>query len=241
MNSRKPITRNATFRARPGRGDQLADALLRAASLVAEAPGCELWLVNRDQAEPDTVRVSEMWSSREQCEAALDLPGVAENVAQVMEHTIGGAEIVDGEPLGGARMIRGLSGATAFSILDAPDLSQDTELLDRYELDRVVEARYVREYLNAVQVGLTHYRLRPGASQGWAHRHGMAEEIYVAISGSGRVIVDERVYDIGSLDAVRVGPGSTRSLEAGPSGLEVLAFGSHVPGDGEMVSGGQSG
>lgn len=27
-----------------------------------------------------------------------------------------------------------------------------------------------------------------------------------------------------------------RELEAGPEGLEVLAFGSHAPGDGEMVS-----
>ena len=36
--------------------------------------------------------------------------------------------------------------------------------------------------------------------------------------------------------AVRVAPGSAREMQAGRDGLEVLAFGSHVPGDGEMVS-----
>jgi hypothetical protein len=38
------------------------------------------------------------------------------------------------------------------------------------------------------------------------------------------------------LDAVRVAPGSTRELAAGGDGLEVLAFGAHSPGDGEMVT-----
>lgn len=117
-----------------------------------------------------------------------------------------------------------------------PDLSQDTELLGRYELDQVGEARYVREQLGAVQTGLTHYRLRPGRRQGWAHRHRAVEEIYVALSGSGRIRVDDALLELGPLDAVRVAPGSQRELEAGPDGLEVLAFGSHVPGDGEMVT-----
>jgi hypothetical protein len=98
--------------------------------------------------------------------------------------------------------------------VDAPDLSQDTELLGRYELGQVGEARYVGEQLGATQIGLTHYRLRSGSSQGWAHRHGLVEEIYV----------------------VRVAPGSAREMQAGQDGLEVLAFGSHAPGDGEMVS-----
>ena len=79
-----PMTRTAVFRARGGRGAELADRLLYAASLVADVPGCELWLVQRDLDDPDTVRVTEMWSSRRQCDAALNLPGVRENAAQVM-------------------------------------------------------------------------------------------------------------------------------------------------------------
>ena len=64
----------------------------------------------------------------------------------------------------------------------------------------------------------------------------MAEEIYVALSGSGRIKVDEELFELRSLDAIRVAPASARELEAGPDGLEVLAFGSHSPGDGELVA-----
>jgi quinol monooxygenase YgiN len=121
MTSMTPMTRTATFRARDARGAQLAERLLHAASLMAAVPGCELWLVQRDLDDADMIRVTEMWASREHCDAALNLPGV----------------------------------------------------------DR-------------------HYRR--------------------------------------SLDATRVAPASARELEAGPNGLEVLAFGSHSPGDGELVA-----
>jgi quinol monooxygenase YgiN/mannose-6-phosphate isomerase-like protein (cupin superfamily) len=219
MTSMTPMTRTATFRARDGRGAQLAERLLHAASLMAAVPGCELWLVQRDLDDADMIRVIEMWASRQHCDAALNLPGVDKNAAQVMG-------LLDRPP----------EVATAFSILDAPDLSRDTQLLARYDLDDVGEARYIREHLDAVQTGLTHYRLRSGRRQGWAHRHGVAEEIYVALSGSGRIKVDEELFELRSLDAIRVAPASARELEAGPNGLEVLAFGSHSPGDGELVA-----
>jgi hypothetical protein len=37
-------------------------------------------------------------------------------------------------------------------------------------------------------------------------------------------------------DAVRIGAASAREPEAGRDGLEVLAFGSHSPGDGDLVA-----
>ena len=55
------------------------------------------------------------------------------------------------------------------------------------------------------------------------------------VAGSGRVKLDNELVDLSELDAVRVGPGATRRLEAGPDGLEVLIFGSHVEGDVEQV------
>jgi quinol monooxygenase YgiN/mannose-6-phosphate isomerase-like protein (cupin superfamily) len=228
--------RFVTFRARPGDGDKLAEVLLRSASLVADAPGCELWLVHREQADPDAVHVNEVWASREQSQAALALEGVSENVARVLALLATAPEAVDCEALGGARVVRGTIGATRFSIPRAPDLSRDRQLLSRYDLAEVAEARYVREELGAMQVGLTHYRLPPRTSQGWAHRHSVAEEIYVALSGSGWITVDEQPFELRRLDAVRVAPASVRELGAGEDGLEVLAFGSHSPGDGEMVA-----
>lgn len=232
----KTLTRFAAFHALPGHGEELAGHLLHAATLVAELPGCEMWLVHRDQADPDTIRVSETWASQEQCDASLTLPEVRENVQRVMALLSGAPDIVACEPLGGARVVRGSKGAAAFAILDAPDLSKDSELLARYGLQDVGEARYVREQFAAKQVGLTHYRLLPNRRQGWAHRHSVVEEIYVTLNGSGRIIVDEQSIDLAPLVAVRVAPACARELEAGPDGLEVLAFGSHSPGDGEVVA-----
>jgi quinol monooxygenase YgiN len=224
------LARFAKFPARPGQGDQLAERLLRAASLIAEAPGCELWLVHRDDADRDTICVTEMWASREQCDAALELPGVPENVATVMALLAGTPELLSTEPVGGARLLAGATGAKAFAILDAPDLSAS------YGLQDTGESQYVREELGAVQTGLSHYRLQPNHRQGFAHRHASVEEIYVVLDGSGHIKVDDDLLDLSPLVAVRVAPASTRELEAGADGLEALAFGTHIPGDGEMLT-----
>jgi quinol monooxygenase YgiN/mannose-6-phosphate isomerase-like protein (cupin superfamily) len=229
-------TRFTTFRARRGAGAELIERLLLAARLIAEASGCEQWQVHRDEAELDAVRVSEIWASRAQCDAALQLDGIPEKAAAVMDLLNSPPEVLEGELVGGARLARGSAGASRFAILDAPDLSQDATLLSRYDLGDVVEARYVREQLDAAQVGLTHYRLPSNKSQGWAHRHTTAEEIYVALSGTGTIRVDDQPFDLAPLVAVRVAPASTRELQAGPDGLEVLVFGTHSPGDGQMVS-----
>jgi quinol monooxygenase YgiN/mannose-6-phosphate isomerase-like protein (cupin superfamily) len=231
-----PLVREVTFRARRGGGHQLSERLLVAAATVADEPGCEVWLVHRDASDPDVIRVIEQWGSSEQCEAALAREGVKENVQLVMELLIGAPEVIEGEPLGGARVLRGVSGATVFSIFDAPDLSKDAGLLNRYGLSDVPEARYVREQLNAVQSGLTHYRMAAGQRGGWGHRHRLAEEVYVVVEGGGRIKVDDEIFELARLDAVRVAPASTRELEAGPAGMELLAFGAHWPGDGELVS-----
>ena len=48
--------------------------------------------------------------------------------------------------------------------------------------------------------------LRPGKRQPFAHRHEEAEEIYVVLSGSGRVKLDDEIVDLGTMDAIRVAP-----------------------------------
>jgi hypothetical protein len=57
------------------------------------------------------------------------------------------------------------------------------------------------------------------------------------LSGSGRVKLDDEIAPLEALDAVRVAPAVMRGFEAGPDGLELLAFGPHVRGDGEIVNG----
>jgi mannose-6-phosphate isomerase-like protein (cupin superfamily) len=79
------------------------------------------------------------------------------------------------------------------------------------------------------------FRLLPGKRSPFAHRHTEAEEIYVVLSGSGRVKLDDELLDVGPLDSIRVAPATARAFEAGQDGLEFLAFGAHHPGDGELV------
>jgi quercetin dioxygenase-like cupin family protein len=54
-------------------------------------------------------------------------------------------------------------------------------------------------------------RYRPGDSIEH-HRHEIAEEIYVLMSGAGRIRIDDEVVDAKPLDAFRVPPEALRSV-----------------------------
>jgi mannose-6-phosphate isomerase-like protein (cupin superfamily) len=97
------------------------------------------------------------------------------------------------------------------------------------------EARFPREDLGAQDTGLASHVVRPGKRQAFAHRHQDAEEVYVVLSGAGRMKLDDEIVDVGAMDAIRVAPGVTRAFEAGPEALEVLVFGPRHAGDGEII------
>ncbi|MCW3025747.1 MAG: cupin protein [Solirubrobacterales bacterium] len=112
---------------------------------------------------------------------------------------------------------------------------RDTEdSAQKFGLGELGEAHFPREELDAESIGLAYQILRPGKRQAFGHRHENAEEIYVVMSGSGRIRLDDEVVDIGELDAIRVAPEITRAFEAGSDGLVVLAFGPRHEGDGEI-------
>jgi mannose-6-phosphate isomerase-like protein (cupin superfamily) len=105
----------------------------------------------------------------------------------------------------------------------------------RFGFEDHQEARFATRDLEAEQTGVSHHRVKPGMRQGFAHRHENAEEVYVVIGGSGRVKLDDDIVDLQRLDALRVAPRVTRQFEAGPDGLEVIVFGPHHEGDGDLV------
>ena len=85
---------------------------------------------------------------------------------------------------------------------------------------------------------MTYHRFRPGRQQVFGHRHDDAEEVYVVIGGSGRVLLDGEDREIRKLDAIRVAPTVVRTFRSGPDGLELLAFGPRRTDDrGELVQG----
>ena len=99
----------------------------------------------------------------------------------------------------------------------------------------VQEARFAHGDLGATQIGLSLQRVKPNKRHAFAHRHETAEEVYVVVSGSGRVKLGDRVEEVGPLDAIRVAPSVTRAFEAGDEGLELLAFSPRAAGDAEIV------
>lgn len=97
------------------------------------------------------------------------------------------------------------------------------------------EARFPQKDLQAEDTGLAYFVFRPGKRSAFGHRHDAAEEIYVVLSGSGKIRLDDEIVELKPMDAIRVASKVTRAFEAGDEGLEILAFGARHEGDGEIV------
>lgn len=225
------VGRYVKFTAQPGRGEELANLLLRTADSLRDTPGCELYIVNRASGDPDQIWVTELWLDQDSLEASLERLGTENGKAQIAEVTAllaGPPERVDLEPLGGVGYLPGGTGYTLLNLEDADDMAP------RFGYGHLLEARFPARRLGASRTGVSHQRLRPGARQGFGHRHRHAEEVFVVLAGSGRVKIDEDVKDVRARDAIRIAPNSARAFEAGPDGLELLIFGAHHTGDAVM-------
>lgn len=115
------------------------------------------------------------------------------------------------------------------------NLREVTDSAPDFGFSETQEARFAREELGAESTGFSYHVVKPGKRQAFGHRHGEAEEVYVVVSGDGRVKLDDEVRDLTTMDALRVAPTVARAFEAGEDGLELLAFGPHHDGDGEIV------
>jgi uncharacterized cupin superfamily protein len=124
-----------------------------------------------------------------------------------------------------------MSGYTIHNLGDVEDQAP------QFGFGELQEARFAQKALDAEETGLALHRVKPGRRQGFGHRHSAAEEVYVVLAGTGRIKLDDDIRELRRLDAVRVAPGVARAFEGGPDGLEVLAFGAHHEGDGEILPG----
>jgi mannose-6-phosphate isomerase-like protein (cupin superfamily) len=116
-------------------------------------------------------------------------------------------------------------------------LTEVEDSAPKFGYDEVQEARFANDDLEVEQTGVSHLRVKAGKRQAFAHKHDEAEEVYVVLAGSGRLKLDDEIIDVSELDAIRVSPGVTRAFEGGSDGIEVLAFGPHHEGDGEVFPG----
>jgi len=116
-------------------------------------------------------------------------------------------------------------------LTDVKDIAPDFGLGDFQAV------RFASSDLETEDTGLAHQHIKPGKRPPLAHKHENAEEVYVVIAGSGRLKVDDDILDVEQLDAIRVAPSAMRAWQAGPDGLDVLAFGPRHEGDGEILKG----
>ena len=98
-----------------------------------------------------------------------------------------------------------------------------------------LEARFARKHLGSEHLGVSYFRYGPGFRSPMGHSHREQEEVYVVLSGSGRIKLDDEIVALRRWDAVRVAPNTVRALEGGPDGLEVIAVGSDRPEGGDGV------
>ncbi len=102
-----------------------------------------------------------------------------------------------------------------------------------------LEFRSARVPLELENSGMSYLRLTPNFRIPFGHHHNVQEEVYVLVSGSARLKLDDDVIDLKPFDAVRIPKEVMRNLEGGPEGAEVVAFGAPNtgPGDGPMTQG----
>jgi mannose-6-phosphate isomerase-like protein (cupin superfamily) len=103
-----------------------------------------------------------------------------------------------------------------------------------FGLSPSMEARFATRSLELENGGVGYERLEPGFRVPFGHRHKEQEEVYVILSGSARLKLDDEILELKPWDVVRIPKGTMRCLEAGPDGVENLAFGAPHAGPSPM-------
>jgi mannose-6-phosphate isomerase-like protein (cupin superfamily) len=124
-----------------------------------------------------------------------------------------------------------MAGYTIKNLREVDDAAAEAGVSDS------LEARFAHEDLESQVSGISYQVVKAGQRQPFAHKHGEIEEIYVVISGTGRLKLDDEIEDVGPFDAVRIAPSVIRAFEAGDDDLVLLAFSPRAKGDAEIVQG----
>lgn len=92
-----------------------------------------------------------------------------------------------------------------------PDSSRDGR--------RVVDHELTNQY-----IGLTVNALEPGEEAGYWHTHSDVEELYVFLSGTGQMGLDDDLVEVEAGTVVRVGQDVMRTWRARPDSTEQLRW-----------------
>jgi quinol monooxygenase YgiN len=82
---------NEKLTAKPGLQGQLAAILLEASRLVSTAKGCKLYVIGKNEEDPHSVYVTEIWDSKDDHANSLTVEGVRALIMKALP-------IIDGQP-----------------------------------------------------------------------------------------------------------------------------------------------
>jgi mannose-6-phosphate isomerase-like protein (cupin superfamily) len=106
------------------------------------------------------------------------------------------------------------------------NLRTDVEdMAPKFGMGEGIEARFGRTAMGLEKSGLSYLKLSPGYTLPFGHSHSEQEEVYLVVSGSARVKLDDDEIELKELDAVRIPEGVMRGLASGPDGGELILFG----------------
>lgn len=84
--------------------------------------------------------------------------------------------------------------------------------------------RVIDHELTTQFIGMTANALEPGEEAGYWHRHSRVEELYVVVSGTGQMGLDDHVVELKAGSVVRVGQGVWRTWRCAPDATEQLRW-----------------
>jgi mannose-6-phosphate isomerase-like protein (cupin superfamily) len=119
------------------------------------------------------------------------------------------------------------------------NLREDVEnQAPKFGMPAELDARFARRPLEGETLGLSLMKLAPNFRIPFGHKHEGQEEVYVIVRGSASIKVENEIVELCEWDAIRFDKNTMRDVEAGPQGVEYLAFGAgDDPTDAEMVQG----
>jgi mannose-6-phosphate isomerase-like protein (cupin superfamily) len=106
----------------------------------------------------------------------------------------------------------------------------------KFGLSPDMEFRMARVPLEMENAGVSYLRVGPNFRIPFGHTHKNQEEVYLVVSGGGRIKLGDDVRELKQWDAVRVHKDTMRGFEAGPDGVELIAIGAPNTGPGDALT-----
>ena len=107
------------------------------------------------------------------------------------------------------------------------------DMPDRSPAEVPMRWLFSRNEVHSEQLGVSRFSYEPHARMPFGHRHGVQEEVYVVVAGSGRAKLEDEIVELSAWDVLRVAPQVIRAFEAGPDGMELLCVGGTRPEGGD--------